>query len=166
MKPYQKTLIRSSIVLLLIALLYLAPVFLVHIRPAVKVKPEYIERLRQLADSAKSLGEFPTAALVLYDDRIIGSGINSIQHQHNALGHAEMNAIQSILDHMTLQEFRKLDLNKLIFLTSWEPCPMCSGTLEHFNIRNVYCLKTKKISWQLHYRKKELKYYFGLRRIK
>ena len=43
------------------------------------------------------------------------------------------------------ERFMRMNRNKLILYTTFEPCEMCLGTLQHYNIKMVVFLKEKSL---------------------
>jgi tRNA(Arg) A34 adenosine deaminase TadA len=101
------------------------------------------ERLEALGDSALFSRDVPVAALLLSGSSIIGTGYNTVVRDHNAGGHAEINAISAALRFMGEERFRRLDRDSLVLVTTFEPCSMCRGAITHYRIRHVDIVKRK-----------------------
>jgi len=68
--------------------------------------------------------EVPIGAVVVYEDRVIGSAHNQVEFSKDPTAHAEMLAITQAANF--LGDWR---LNKTRLYVTKEPCPMCSGAV-------------------------------------
>ena len=98
----------------------------------------YMEEALRLARECGENGEIPIGAVVVknYPDgrsRIVGRGSNSRENGRNALGHAELSAINDAC--MTLGGWRLCGCDLYVTL---EPCPMCAGAAVNARIENIY----------------------------
>ncbi len=118
--------------------------------------------LKQLGDSALAHGDMPISAILLYDDKILASGYNDMFAHNNISGHAEINALESATKRIGLDSFLKLDREKILLLTTWEPCDMCSGAIVQYNIRHVAVVKTKSLKHKWQQWKKKAHYKWNL----
>lgn len=166
MKPIYKTSLIFVAAALLGLLVVLAPPNLSSIRPGITIQQEHYDSLLALQEIADQMGEYPVSALVIYKDNIIGAGFNSFRNLNEPLGHAEINAIKNVFERMHYFEFRALSRDSLVLISSYEPCPMCKGVINHLDIRKVYYVKPKKFSFRVKYLRKEYSYNFKTRRIK
>ena len=126
--------------------------------PDYQPDPKISAKLTALGDSALKTADVPVAALLLYNDHIIGEGYNTVNKSNLAGGHAEINAISSAMNIMGADSFAKLDRNKLTLITTWEPCPMCAGAIVEYNIRHVVMMKSKPLTQWFDQWKKQLHY--------
>ena len=147
-------------------LVLLIPANLSSLRSGIEIQQEHIDSLIVLQEKSAQLGEYPVAAVVIYKDSIIGGGFNTFRNLNEPLGHAEINAIKNVFEGMHYFDFRALSRDSLVLITSYEPCPMCKGVINHLDIRKICYLKPKKFRYRFKYRVKELSYYIKLRRIK
>ncbi len=93
-----------------------------------------------LAESAALLLEVPVGAIVVKDDRIIGTGLNLRESTHQANAHAEMLAIEEAS--RFLGAWRLTDCTLYVTL---EPCLMCAGVIYQARVpRVVYGAKDPK----------------------
>ena len=90
------------------------------------------EALR-LAEKAKKKGEVPIGAVVVYKDKIIGTGYNLRTRLQIATAHAEMRAIEKACKKMHSWRLPEAE----IYITL-EPCPMCMGAILNARIDKVY----------------------------
>jgi len=90
--------------------------------------------------------DVPVAALILFRGSIIGRGFNTAEGSGDAGGHAEINALSNAMRTIGVQQFKDLDRDSLILITTFEPCPMCRGAILQYGLRNVIFLKPKPMS--------------------
>lgn len=84
------------------------------------------------AKKARSIGEVPVGAVIVFENKIIGSGYNKREISQNALNHAEIEAINEACK--TLGSWRLLNCDLYVTL---EPCPMCIGAIINSRIKKV-----------------------------
>lgn len=89
-------------------------------------------RAVELAQKAYDMGEVPVGAVVVKDNRIIGEGYNFRESRQNALGHAEIMAIDAAC--RTLGSWR---LEGCTLYVTMEPCIMCTGAIINSRIERV-----------------------------
>ena len=103
--------------------------------------------LSKLGDSALLTADMPVAAVLLYNNAILGTGYNTVRKDLAAAGHAEINAISNSIRATGLDSFMKLDRSRLVLITTWEPCPMCRGAIIEYHINHVKVIKAKPMSY-------------------
>ena len=86
-----------------------------------------------LARQSELEGEVPVGAVVVKDNKIVGTGRNRREYGKNALYHAELEAIDSACK--TLGGWRLWQCDLYVTL---EPCPMCAGAIINARIKTVY----------------------------
>lgn len=99
----------------------------------------FMEMALRLAAEAMDRGEFPIAAVLVLDDRIIAQGTASEKSERRFLGHAELIALEAA-DRMglTLQQRRSARL-----FCTLEPCLMCMGAAMSFFLGEIiYALES------------------------
>jgi len=101
------------------------------------------EELFSLAEKSLQSDDVPVGSLVLYEGRIIGKGYNTVYRDGNICGHAEINALNDAIEKYGISEFLNLERDKLEVLSTFEPCEMCKGTLNHYRINNLTFMKSK-----------------------
>ncbi|MBE6797351.1 MAG: nucleoside deaminase [Ruminococcaceae bacterium] len=77
-------------------------------------------------------GEVPVGAVVVRDGKVIGTGRNRREKTHNALAHAEIEAINA-----ACAETGDWRLDDCELYVTLEPCPMCSGAIINSRIKTV-----------------------------
>lgn len=92
------------------------------------------------AKYAYSIDEIPIGCVIVKNDEIIGVGYNTREAKKNALGHAEIMAINQACN--TLNGWRLFGCTLYVTL---EPCPMCMGAIINARIDTVvFGAKDKK----------------------
>ncbi|GEM_PF-165768 len=98
---------------------------------------EFMNRALLLAREALEDGEVPVGAVIVRDGKVISEGRNRREKTQNALGHAEIEAIDKAC--RVLGNWRLADCTLYVTL---EPCPMCAGAILQSRIgRIVYACK-------------------------
>lgn len=93
----------------------------------------YMSIAIEQARLAAECGEVPIGAVVVWDDgRVVGVGRNCRESEKNALGHAEIMAIDA-----ACRELHGWRLHKATLYVTLEPCPMCAGAIVNSRIRRV-----------------------------
>ena len=85
-----------------------------------------------LAKEAAADNEAPIGAIIVRDGVIVGRGRNRREKDKNALGHAEIEAINDACK--TLGGWRLIGCTMYVTL---EPCPMCTGAIINSRIERV-----------------------------
>lgn len=80
----------------------------------------------------------PFAAIVVRNNEIIGTGINSVTTTNDPTAHAEVNAIRD-----ACKNIGAFQLNDCEIYCSCEPCPMCMGAIFWARPAKVYFAATK-----------------------
>ncbi|XP_035650070.2 tRNA-specific adenosine deaminase 2 isoform X3 [Oncorhynchus keta] len=90
---------------------------------------------RQTAKEALENGEVPVGCLMVYNNEILGKGRNEVNETKNATRHAEMVALDQVLEWC---RHRDLDprtvCERTVLYVTVEPCIMCAGALRLTNI--------------------------------
>ena len=94
---------------------------------------EFMNEAIALARQSELEGEVPVGAVVVKDNKIVGTGRNRREYGKNALYHAELEAIDSACK--TLGGWRLWQCDLYVTL---EPCPMCAGAIINARIKTVY----------------------------
>ncbi|MEO8086367.1 MAG: nucleoside deaminase [Bacteroidota bacterium] len=105
------------------------------------------EKLILLNEAGHSLPslDVPVGSILIYNDTILATGHNTVRMDSNVAGHAEINAINNAIRKTGFEKFSLLNRDKLILVSTFEPCMMCRGVILEYNIRHVYFLKGKGI---------------------
>lgn len=92
----------------------------------------YIKEALLLAKKAGAMGEIPVGAVIVKDGEIIATGRNRRETDKNALGHAEIEAIDAACK--ALGTWR---LDGCEMYVTLEPCPMCAGAIINSRISKL-----------------------------
>ena len=94
---------------------------------------EFMLKAIDLAKRARSENEVPIGAVIVKDNKIIGSGYNKRENSKNALSHAEIIAINEACENISNFRLENAD----IYVTL-EPCAMCAGARVNARLKNLY----------------------------
>ncbi|MDO5014790.1 MAG: tRNA adenosine(34) deaminase TadA [Clostridia bacterium] len=94
---------------------------------------QFMQKAIDLAKKAYAEDEVPVGAVVVKDNKIIGSGYNKREQTKNALMHAELIAINEACKNLSNFRLENCD----IYVTL-EPCAMCAGAIVNARIENLY----------------------------
>ena len=123
---------------------------------------QYENELQSLGRKSIPSGDVPVACMLLYHDSIIGEGYNDVSFHNNPSGHAEINAIRNCFEKMGYVKFKTLNRRYLTLITTYEPCPMCKGAIEEYDIEHIVFSLNKTSRDKLKYLEKDILYYKNL----
>ncbi|MBI2601554.1 MAG: nucleoside deaminase [Deltaproteobacteria bacterium] len=92
-----------------------------------------MEQAIALARQAEQIDEVPIGAVIVQNDRVIGTGFNVRESLRCITRHAEIIALEDACKQ--LKNWRLPDCDIYVTL---EPCIMCAGALVQARIRTVY----------------------------
>ncbi|MFZ4929034.1 nucleoside deaminase [Chryseobacterium sp. Mn2064] len=92
----------------------------------------YMLECIELAKEALSKGNPPVGALLVFEDTIIGKGIESGKSSGDITQHAEILAVKDAL----ANGYRDV-LDQSVMFTTHEPCIMCSYLIRHHKIAKL-----------------------------
>ena len=92
----------------------------------------FMDQALALAREAAAEGEVPVGCVIVRGGQVVGRGRNRRETEKNALGHAEIEAINDACK--TLGGWRLWDCALYVTL---EPCPMCAGAILNARIPRV-----------------------------
>ena len=90
---------------------------------------EFMQQALALAREAAAEGEIPVGCVIVRNGQVVGRGRNRRETAKNALGHAEIEAINDAC--RNLGGWRLWDCTLYVTL---EPCPMCAGAIVNARI--------------------------------
>lgn len=93
----------------------------------------YMQKALHYAFLCGERGEVPVGAVIVRNGEIVAWGSNSRETKKNALGHAEITAIDRAC--RALHGWRLWECDMYVTL---EPCSMCAGAIVNARIRNLY----------------------------
>jgi tRNA(Arg) A34 adenosine deaminase TadA len=91
-----------------------------------------IRRAIALARQARDEGNHPFGALLVLDDDVILTALNSIGSDRDPTAHAETNLVALAIRQLTREQ-----ISRSVLYTSCEPCAMCVGKMYWAGIRSV-----------------------------
>nr|XP_046228979.1 tRNA-specific adenosine deaminase 2 [Scatophagus argus] len=96
---------------------------------------KWMDSAFDMAKNALDNGEVPVGCLMVYNDEVVGKGRNEVNESKNATRHAEMVALDQLLDWCRCSS---LDVSSVCERTALyvtvEPCIMCAAALRLLNI--------------------------------
>lgn len=81
----------------------------------------------------------PFAAVIVFENNIISTGVNTVTVDNDPTAHAEINAIRK-----AAKKLDTFDLSGCILYSSCEPCPMCLSAIYWARIGKVYYASTRE----------------------
>lgn len=97
--------------------------------------------LEQAKDALVNL-EVPVGCVIVEDGEVIASGRNRTTETRNATRHAEMEAIDFLVEQWQKNGLSALEVSerfsKCILYVTCEPCIMCAAALSYLGIKEVY----------------------------
>ncbi|CAI7568852.1 unnamed protein product [Penicillium manginii] len=93
----------------------------------------FMKQALAMGEKALATGETPVGCVLVYNDKIVGSGMNDTNRSMNGTRHAEFLAIAEMLQTYPKSAIRETDLYVTV-----EPCIMCSAALRQYGIRSVF----------------------------
>ncbi|KAL4758426.1 nucleoside deaminase [Aspergillus foveolatus] len=93
----------------------------------------FMDQAFEMARKALETGETPVGCVLVYENEIVGRGMNDTNRSMNGTRHAEFLAIQEMLRTYPKSALRLTDLYVTV-----EPCVMCAAALRQYQIRRVY----------------------------
>lgn len=91
---------------------------------------QFMDLALQLSEEALARGDWPVAALIVQDGRVIATGQNRQNSRNDPTVHAEMDAIRSAFA-------QGVDPRGATIYTPMEPCPMCAAAIRLSGIEKV-----------------------------
>uniref|UniRef100_A0A670XZX6 Adenosine deaminase tRNA specific 2 n=1 Tax=Pseudonaja textilis TaxID=8673 RepID=A0A670XZX6_PSETE len=98
----------------------------------------YVLYFAMYAKDALENGEVPVGCLMVYNNEIVGKGRNEVNETKNATRHAEMVAIDQVLD--WCQQHKKQPeevFTHTVLYVTVEPCIMCAAALRMMSCGSV-----------------------------
>ncbi|WP_267402829.1 MULTISPECIES: nucleoside deaminase [unclassified Chryseobacterium] len=92
----------------------------------------YMIKCIELGKQALENGNPPVGSLLVFEDKIIGKGIESGKSSGDITQHAEILAVKDAL----ANGYRDI-LNQAILFSTHEPCIMCSYFIRHYQIKKI-----------------------------
>jgi len=103
---------------------------------------EFMELAIQEAKLALQRLEVPVGCVIVENGKVIASGSNRTNETRNATRHAEMDAIDGLLQQWQRDGLSQSDvvkrLSECILYVTCEPCIMCAAALSFLGLKEVY----------------------------
>ena len=98
----------------------------------------WMEKSFEYAEDAMRNGEVPVGCIIVYEDAILASGRNEVNETKNATRHAEVVAIDKVLNWCSEndKDWHEVFPECTLYVTV-EPCIMCSGALRNVGLGRV-----------------------------
>ncbi|HEY3454832.1 MAG TPA: nucleoside deaminase [Bryobacteraceae bacterium] len=104
------------------------------------VKERWMRQAIDLAvENVRSGHGGPFGALVVREDRVISSGVNSVVAANDPTAHAEVVAIRAACRELGTFQLRECEL-----YASCEPCPMCLGAIYWARLKAFYFASSRQ----------------------
>lgn len=97
------------------------------------MKNPFMQAALDEARVAYAAGEIPVGAVVVKSGRVIARARNTREATHNALGHAEISAIDQACRLLGRSRLDDCDL-----YVTLEPCAMCCGAIAQARLKRLY----------------------------
>ncbi|KAG7460942.1 hypothetical protein MATL_G00204310 [Megalops atlanticus] len=95
----------------------------------------WMQKAFDMAKEALESGEVPVGCLMVYNSEILGKGRNEVNETKNATRHAEMVALDQVLEWCHQENRDPIEVFKrTVLYVTVEPCIMCAGALRLLNI--------------------------------
>lgn len=103
--------------------------------PCAEEIQKWMQKAFEMAKDALDNGEVPVGCLMVYNNEILGRGRNEVNETKNATRHAEMVAIDQVLDWCHCNDKDPGDVfERTVLYVTVEPCIMCAGALRLLRI--------------------------------
>ena len=101
---------------------------------------QFMKTALAAAQEGANRGEVPVGAIIVCDGEVVGTGHNCREERQNALGHAELVAINE-----ASRRLRTWRLDGCEIFVTLEPCIMCMGAILQARMRRLVfgCLDPK-----------------------
>lgn len=104
-------------------------------QPSSEEIEHWMQKAFDMAKEALENGEVPVGCLMVYNNEVLGRGRNEVNETKNATRHAEMVALDHVLQwcHQENRNSKEVFKETVLYVTV-EPCIMCAGALRLLNI--------------------------------
>ena len=101
--------------------------------------PQYMEMASKLSLDNIDRGGGPFGAVIVRNDEVIATGVNSVTLDNDPTAHAEVSAIRN-----ACRKLESFQLNDCIVYSSCEPGPMCLSALYWAGVKKIFFGNTKE----------------------
>ncbi|KAI4873303.1 hypothetical protein NFI96_011824 [Prochilodus magdalenae] len=107
----------------------------VFLQPSDRDVQSWMAKAFGMARDALENGEVPVGCLMVYKDEILGKGRNEVNETKNATRHAEMVALDQVLEWCRLRQLDSKEVcTQTVLYVTVEPCIMCAAALRLLHI--------------------------------
>lgn len=92
----------------------------------------YMQQALDLAVYAQTINEVPVGAVLVFENKIIGTGYNQPISSHDPTAHAEIIALRAAAK--SIKNYRLVDTTMYVTL---EPCAMCAAAMLHARVKRI-----------------------------
>ncbi len=92
----------------------------------------FMQQAIDLAVQARENGDHPFGALLVLEEVVCLTAVNTVNSSHDITRHAELNLVS-----LATQQFSPEKLANMVLYTSTEPCAMCAGAIYWAGIRQL-----------------------------
>jgi tRNA(Arg) A34 adenosine deaminase TadA len=110
--------------------------------------PVITDTLRNLALQCYDSHDVPVAALVLYNDSIIGVGFNQVNASNDVSAHAEIIALKAAGQTKGLKFIRQ-NTDHIKLVSTFQPCLMCADAIQQAGIKNIVVYQNKSFLFSM-----------------
>ncbi|XP_018598069.1 tRNA-specific adenosine deaminase 2 [Scleropages formosus] len=104
-------------------------------RPSPEDIEGWMQKAFDMARAALDSGEVPVGCLMVHSNQLVGKGGNEVNETKNATRHAEMVALDQVLEWCRLEGRDHSEvLPQTVLYVTVEPCIMCAAALRLFHI--------------------------------
>ena len=100
--------------------------------------PKYMDMAAQLSYDNINAGGGPFGAVIVRDDEVVATGVNSVTLDNDPTAHAEVCAIRE-----ACRREGTFSLKGCTIYTSCEPCPMCLSSIYWAGIDRIFYANTR-----------------------
>lgn len=100
---------------------------------------KFMDMAAQLSYDNIDRGGGPFGAVIVRDDEVISTGVNTVTIDDDPTAHAEVNAIRN-----ACRKLKTFNLEGCMVYSSCEPCPMCLSALYWAGVRKIFFGNTKE----------------------
>ena len=106
------------------------------------------KELLKLSKKAAKNGDFPVAAIIIRNNKVIAKAYNKKEYKKNAIYHAEIIAIQK-----ACKKIKTWRLDDCEMYITMEPCLMCYGAITQSRIKKInYYYENDKFGFTKNYK--------------
>jgi hypothetical protein len=102
-------------------------------QPRVPSRAAFLERARELRDTAAAAGDQPYGAVVIRNGLIVGEGLSQVVGLTDPTAHTELMAVRDAARRLGTRDLSDCDI-----YSSTTPCPMCQGALYWAGVRRIH----------------------------